>query len=248
MRYLIYTRVSTEKQEVEWQDQKCKDYVSSVGGKFLLFSDPYKTGKEKKNRPNLELMLQSLRKGDIVVVYKLDRFSRDIIDMVTTYRRIIASGATIKALEDPYSDEFSVSILGAFAQREREDTAKKTKDKLRFKAERKLRYGSILPYGFYLDTENLVPIKRDGKIVFLPGHLLPHPKEQEALQLMYKLYDEGYKYSAIIERLTEQGFMNRKGKPFQKMTIYRILLKSGRRREPDLSHEELELQRLQLLI
>lgn len=243
MRYIIYSRVSDAKQDTDYQNQLCIDYVKSQGAdKYMLFSDPYLSGASRNNRPELQKMMEIIRKKDVVVVYKQDRISRDTVDTLQIVREIFSRGATFHSLTDPYSDELSLTIRAAFAQKEREDTVMKTKAKLKYKADNNLRISHAIPYGFYLDTENLVAIKRRDKILMLPGHLLPDEKEQVVLKKMQNYFDMGYSYGLIAKMLTGEGHMNREGNPFHKSSIYRILLKSGRRREVDQSPVDSDCQ------
>lgn len=247
MKYIIYSRVSTDKQDSAFQVQQCIDYIKTQGAdKYLHFSDPYMSGKDRKKRPNLELMLSKIGKDDVVVVFKLDRLSRTIIDLLTIVEEIEKKKGKVKSLNDPYSDKTSLAIFAAFAEKERENICIRTKAKLRHKAENNLRVSREPPYGFYIDMDNLIPIKRNGLVEMKPGNLLPHDEEQEVLKKMQDYFDMGYSYGLIAKTLTEEGHLNRAGNPFHKSSIHRILLKSGRKRELDLSPVDLDCQMIQI--
>ncbi len=246
MKYLIYLRVSTDKQEVATQKRLCLDYLEkqSTSQQYKIYDDgDLSTQVKMAKRPILQEMLKDIRPGDIVLVYKLDRLSRDIIEMVTIHRLItIQNKAKVISLNDPYSDEFSVGLMGLIAQKERDDTRTKTKDKLRTKKECGERVGT-LPYGFTLDYENLIHVNGpDGKKILKPGLLLPLPHEQAVLAVMCRLFDEGKSFREIANILTDLGHMNRKGNPFQHMSIYRILGQTGRAKSFGPPQEETKFE------
>lgn len=249
MKYLVYLRVSTEEQDVETQMQMCKDRLHSMhpDGKFEVefFIDPdMSSGVALEKRVELQKMLNSIKKGNTVLVYKLDRLSRDIIEMVTIYRLIVNKlSAKVISLNDPYSDEFSVGLMGLIAQKERDTIRMRTRDKLANKKKKGERYSGNLPYGYGMHETKLVPIKVGKEVVMKRGVLVPIDQEQRALALMQELSAEGKSYQTIASLLTQLGYMNREGKPFQKMSIYRILsrtkdaMSSGQLQEETEAHQ-----------
>lgn len=229
MKYLIYLRVSTDEQDVETQERLCLEKIKQLHPKgdcsFQIFSDPdMSSGVALEKRVELQKMLNMIKKGNTVLVYKLDRLSRDVIEMVTIYRQIVNKcEAKVLSLNDPHSDEFSVGLMGLIAQRERDTIRKRTKDKLATKKEKGERYSRYLPYGYGMHETKLVPVKVGKEIIHKRGVLVPIAEEQSALALMQELFAEGKSYQMIASALTERGYMNREGQPFQKMSIYRIL-------------------------
>jgi len=248
MKYVIYQRVSTDLQEVETQQKECLNYIKQKekGNSFecKTFSDPEMSSRVKmKNRTALIQFLEFLSPGDRVVVYKLDRFSRDVVEMVTIYRMIKDKKCTIFSLNDPDCDnEFIIGLMGVLAQKERKDISDRTKAALRNKKSKNERTGTV-PYGFTLCKDKLIEIKnKDGEVELKPGLLLLAPTEQEVLAQMCQYFDAGKSYRQIAQILTNQGYMNREGKPFQHMSIYRILCRTGRTRSLDQPQEVREFQ------
>ena len=92
-KYLIYIRFSTELQDGETQLRLCKERIESIqeGQEYSLevFRDEdMSSGIAYEKRTQLQNMLSSITPQSTVIVYKLDRLSRDIIEMVTIYRLI----------------------------------------------------------------------------------------------------------------------------------------------------------------
>ncbi len=75
-------------------------------------------------RPALEALLDVLAPGDIVVVYKVDRFARSLADLLRILDRIEAAGASFRSLTEPIdtaspAGRMMMHLLGAFAEFER---------------------------------------------------------------------------------------------------------------------------------
>jgi len=83
MRAAIYARVSTKKQDDAIQLDELEEYVKRWGWEPALYGDK-ESGKAGVERPGLERLLKDarLKKIDIVLVYKLDRFGRSLRDVL----------------------------------------------------------------------------------------------------------------------------------------------------------------------
>lgn len=208
MSHLIYLRVSTDQQDVQTQEDHCRQLIKHQDAK--VFSDPDVSSRvPMKDRQGLQDMLSHLKPGMTVVVYKLDRLSRDVIEMVTIYRMIKQKKCYLLSCSDSNCDnEFMMGLMGVLAQKERSDISERTKAKLASKKSRGERVGTV-PFGYDL---------ADDKV-----KLIPNPKEQEYISLMCELFEEGSSYQDITDHLNQLGYRNREGNPFQKMSVYRIL-------------------------
>lgn len=76
------------------------------------------------SRPLLDDLLSKLKPGDVVVVYKIDRLARSLVDLLRILERIGQSGATFKSLTEPIETATPVGrmmlqLLGAVAEFER---------------------------------------------------------------------------------------------------------------------------------
>ncbi len=111
-----YARVSTSEQETTLQLNALK----RAGVRSIV--------QEKRSgvatRPELQRLLSSLCPGDTVVVYKVDRLARSLIDLLGVLQRIDAAGATFQSLTEPIdtstgAGRMMMHMLGAFAEFER---------------------------------------------------------------------------------------------------------------------------------
>lgn len=116
IRLVGYARVSTRDQETYLQ----LDALHRAGVQQIYEE---KTSSVSA-RPELQRCLSSLRPGDVLVVYKMDRIARSLLDLLMILDRIKDSGASVRSLTEPLDTSgplgvFMVQILGAVAQLER---------------------------------------------------------------------------------------------------------------------------------
>ena len=84
------------------------------------------------DRPHLHKMLEQLREGDVVVVWKLDRLSRSLKDLLIIMERIDQVGAGFKSLTEAIdtttpAGRMMMQMVGAFAEFERAMIRERTK-------------------------------------------------------------------------------------------------------------------------
>lgn len=113
-----YARVSTQEQDTALQI----DALNAAGCKTIFQEKA--SGASRRGRKELELCLASLKRGNVLVVYKIDRIARSLFDLLDILRQLERVGATIKSLTEPIDTTnsmgvFVVQILGAVAQLER---------------------------------------------------------------------------------------------------------------------------------
>ena len=126
-RILGYARVSTRDQNLDLQ----RDALAKAGvHPNHLYVE--KASANARNRPQLRLLLKSLRPGDRVVFWKFDRLARNILDLHTKVAQIKAAGAEYISLTENFDTSSAVgmlmfNILASFAQFERDMTIERTK-------------------------------------------------------------------------------------------------------------------------
>lgn len=111
-----YARVSTHDQDTGLQVAALRD-----AGVSLIFEEKA-SGVSK--RSSLEALLYSVRAGDVIVVYKVDRFARSLADLLRILARIQALGASFRSLTEPIDTvtpvgRLMIQLLGSFAEFER---------------------------------------------------------------------------------------------------------------------------------
>ena len=114
-----YARVSSLSQDYENQVARLKE-----SGCDEIFSEK-QSGKSADNREQLQAALKFCRKGDTLIVAKLDRLARNTEDLLKIIRQLQEKGAHFVALDNPTIDttspqgEFMLTILAAVAKFER---------------------------------------------------------------------------------------------------------------------------------
>ncbi|WP_370465222.1 recombinase family protein [Hydrogenophaga electricum] len=83
-------------------------------------------------RPQLRQVIASLRQGDTLVVWKLDRVARSLSDLLTIIDQVKQAGASIKSLTEPIDTsnpigQFTLQVLGAVAELERSMIRERTR-------------------------------------------------------------------------------------------------------------------------
>ena len=110
-----YARVSTTDQNLEIQIAALK-----AAGCDVIRSEK-RSGASTTGRTELLTVLDFLRKGDVLIITRIDRLARSIGDLQDIVRAVKAKGATLKATEQPFDTgniygELTVNLLGCFAE------------------------------------------------------------------------------------------------------------------------------------
>ncbi|ASI80905.1 recombinase family protein [Bacillus paranthracis] len=122
-----YMRVSTIDQNLDRQEQQLKD----AGCERIFFE---KVTGVKRDRPELNRMLEFLRNDDTVVVTDLTRLSRSTKDLIEITELISQKGANLKSLKESWLDTTTAhgkmlfTVFAGIAQFERDLTSERTKE------------------------------------------------------------------------------------------------------------------------
>ena len=125
MMMLGYARVSTNEQDTAAQVAALKS-----AGCEKIFRDKASGG--RWDRPELHRLLDKLRKGDVLVVWRLDRLSRSLLDVLMTMERIQEAKAGFRSLTEAIDTttapgRMMMQMVGAFAEFERAILRERTK-------------------------------------------------------------------------------------------------------------------------
>src|SRR5271168_5120035 len=124
-RLLGYARVSTEDQATDAQTDELR-----AAGCATIYQE-HGSGASRA-RPELARLMREVRRGDVLVVVRLDRLARSVSHLLDVIERLEESGAHFRSLRDPIDTStpqgmFSLQVLGAVAQLERALIAERTK-------------------------------------------------------------------------------------------------------------------------
>ncbi len=143
-----YARVSTQDQNLNMQI----DALKNVGCE-IIFEE--KISGKSKERPELTKLFKNLRKGDTIVVWKLDRLGRslkDLIDLIIKFQQLDVSFLSIQdgINTNTATGRFTFNIFASLAEFEREIISERTKAGLTSARARGRRGGR--PAGYSKDT------------------------------------------------------------------------------------------------
>ena len=90
-----YARVSTTDQDLSLQEQKLR-----AAGCHVVRAEK-RSGTDRQGRTELRLLLDFLRRGDVLVVTRVDRLARSLKDLQDIVHELKAKGVALKATEQP---------------------------------------------------------------------------------------------------------------------------------------------------
>ena len=172
----IYTRVSTEDQvkqgiSLQAQEEALKNYANALGYDiFKIYRDEGKSAKDIKGRKEMSQMLEDAkaRKFQAIFIYKLDRFSRSLKDLIETIELLKDWNVDFVSLQDKIettsaSGKLMFHIISAFAEFERNVTGERTK----FSMDKRARDGGLVsraPFGYKIEEKKLIPNENSLKV------------------------------------------------------------------------------------
>ncbi|MDO4339440.1 MAG: recombinase family protein [Eubacteriales bacterium] len=185
----IYARQSVDRPDsisIESQIEFCKYELK--GGSFKEYKDRGYSGKNTV-RPQLQQLLQDIRRGEIakVIVYKLDRISRSILDfsnMMELFQEYHVEfvSSTEKFDTSTPMGRAMLNICIVFAQLERETIQKRVSDAYYSRSQKGFRMGGRPPYGFNAEEVVIQGIHTKK--------LIEVPEQAEHVRKMFEMYVE----------------------------------------------------------
>ena len=171
-RCAIYTRKSSEEgleqefNSLDAQRVACEAFVQSQAGEgWIAARDHYDDGGfsgGSMDRPGLKRLLADVaaRKIDVVVVYKVDRLTRSLMDFSRIVERFDAHEVSFVSVTQAFNTTSSMgrltlNVLLSFAQFEREVTGERIRDKIALSKARGIWMGGMVPLGYDLKDRRL---------------------------------------------------------------------------------------------
>lgn len=219
IRAVIYTRFSPRRnaddsESIETQLDLCRAYCRRKGYAIASEHEDRAMSGSEEDRPGLWAAIENLRRGDLLIAYKLDRIARDVYLAELVQREATKRGATIETVEggaNGVSPEQRMirQVLQAFAEYERKVIAARTRAAmLRHQASGR-RMSAQTPFGWTVDPDDSSRIVKDAD-------------EQTTIKRIVKLRENGLGYREIARDLETDGIDCRGGAWFHS-TIKNIL-------------------------
>ena len=180
-RCAVYTRKSTDEgldmafNSLDAQRDACEAYVASQRGEgWMLVADHYDGGFSggTLERPALKRLLADIqaRKIDCVVVYKIDRLTRALMDFSKLVDLFEKHSVTFVSVTQSFNTTTSMgrltlNMLLSFAQFERELGSERVRDKIAASKRRGLWTGGGVPLGYKVENKQLIIDTAEAAIV-----------------------------------------------------------------------------------
>ena len=214
-RAIGYIRQSTQKQKsLAWQQQALEEESDKRNNQMIrIFYD--KGSGKSMDRPGLRMLKDCIRAGniDFLYVWRLDRISRKVTDLISLYDFCAQYGVAIISISDPLGDsndamtKFQLSVIGSVAELYRGLISENQRIAYRQKHQMGLPLTAKVPFGYrYMNATNITIDSEEAAVV----------------KRIYKLYLSGIGYKKMCTIFAEEGLFYR-GNPFKTHNIRGVL-------------------------
>ncbi len=224
LRCAVYTRKSTEEglemefNSLDAQREACEAYIASQKAEgWVLVPDRYDDGGFSGGtleRPALKRLMADIeaRRVDIVVVYKIDRLTRALMDFSRLIEVLDRNSVTFVSVTQAFNTTTSMgrltlNVLLSFAQFEREVTGERIRDKVAASRKKGMWMGGWAPLGYDI---------RDRKLII-------NAKEAAHVRFMFERFARLGSVTKLLPILATEGIKAKSGKPVEKGYLYRII-------------------------
>ncbi len=224
LRCAAYTRKSTEEgleqefNSLDAQRESCESYIASQRAEdWMMLGDRYDDGGFSGGtleRPALKRLLADIEAGavDIVVVYKIDRLSRSLMDFAKLVEVFDRKSVTFVSVTQSFNTTTSMgrltlNVLLSFAQFEREVIGERIRDKIAASRRRGMWMGGFVPLGYSVKDRKLIINETEAALV----------------QSIFKRFAKLGSGTKLAQQFAQENVRNRYGKLIDKGALYKML-------------------------
>lgn len=225
----IYPRKSVYRDNsdsVHVQVQLCKDYAGIIFKDqeidFKIYDRDEGFSGKNMNRPSFQELMEDVRNDvlDVVMVYKLDRISRNVQEFSAMYDIFQQHNVSFVSVKESFDTTTPMGrtvmyILAAFAQLERENTSERVTDNMRALGAAGKWTGGKLPTGM-TSVRRQVGDKEHSYLVVDKDTIW-------LVKLLYGLITQGYAITKIERYCRDHGIKSQSGKFLSTSQIYNII-------------------------
>ena len=207
MNAVIYARYSSDNQReesIEGQLRECKEFAERKGYTIIkTYADRAISGKKADNRPEFMQMITDSKNRlfDAVIVWKIDRFSRDKYDSVFYKNALKKNNVSVISATEPIDDtpegQLMESIFEGFSVYYIKDLSAKVSRGMTENALKAKFNGGALTFGYMIDADK---------------HFQPDPAKAAIVTDIFTRYASGESTKEILALLREQGIKTASGK------------------------------------
>ena len=224
LRCAVYTRKSSEEgldmefNSLDAQREACEAYVASQRAEgWVLVPDRYDDGGVSGatlERPALKRLLRDVEQGlvDVVVVYKIDRLSRSLLDFSRLVEVFDGNNVTFVSVTQSFNTTTSMgrltlNVLLSFAQFEREVIGERIRDKFAASRKKGMWMGGYVPLGYRLENRKLLIEK----------------SEAAKVRMIFERFVSVGSATILAKMLQAEAVTMRNGRQIDKSYLYRLL-------------------------
>ena len=224
LRCAIYTRKSSEEgldmefNSLDAQREACGAYIASQRSEgWIELAEHYDDGGVSGGtleRPALKRLLSDIEEGraNVVVVYKIERLSRALMDFAKLVEVFDRHRVTFVSVTQSFNTTTSMgrltlNILLSFAQFEREVIGERIRDKIAASRKRGMWMGGVVPLGYQV---------RDRKLII-------DEMEAAVVRMIFERFLELGSTALLAKAVAAAGIRGRRGKPLNKGSLYKLL-------------------------
>ena len=223
-RCAVYTRKSSEEgldmefNSLDAQREACEAYIASQKPEGWVLNEGYYddggVSGATLDRTGLKCLIADIEAGqiDVVVVYKIDRMSRSLMDFAKLVDVFDRHGVTFVSVTQSFNTTTSMgrltlNILLSFAQFEREVIGERIRDKFAASRKKGMWMGGSPPLGYEVKDRRLV-VKAD---------------EAATVRMIFERYLTVGSATLLAKTLAAEGVTTKRGKPVNKGYLYKLL-------------------------
>ena len=223
-RCAVYTRKSSEEgleqdfNSLHAQREACENYIASQKAEgWMLVPDRYDDGGisgATLERPALKQLMADIEAGrvDIVVVYKIDRLSRALMDFAKLVEVFDRNNVTFVSVTQSFNTTTSMgrltlNILLSFAQFEREVIGERIRDKFRASRSRGMWMGGHPPLGYQVEDRKLIV----------------NEVEAATVRMIFQRFVKIGSATTLARALADEGVRTKRGRTIDRGYLYILL-------------------------
>ena len=223
LRCAVYTRKSSEEgldmefNSLDAQRESGEAYVASQRAEgWVLMRERYDDGGFSGgtlDRPGLKNLIEDIEAGlvDVIVVYKIDRLSRSLMDFAKLVEVFDRHGVTFVSVTQAFNTTTSMgrltlNILLSFAQFEREVTGERIRDKFAASRAKGMWMGGHTPMGYDVASRKLVI----------------NDAEAASVRRIFQRFVELGSATTLTRELVAGSTLNKRGRPIDKGFLYKL--------------------------
>ncbi|MEA2906618.1 MAG: site-specific recombinase [Alphaproteobacteria bacterium] len=223
LRCAVYTRKSSEEgldmefNSLDAQREACEAYIASQKPEgWVLVPDRYDDGGisgATLERPALQRLLADIEgdRVDVIVVYKIDRLSRALMDFAKLVEVFDRNNVTFVSITQSFNTTTSMgrltlNILLSFAQFEREVIGERIRDKFAASRKKGMWMGGFVPLGYDV---------KDRKLVF-------NEAEAATVQRIFEKFTKSGSVTALVRVLRAEDVRGKRGRLIDKSYVYQL--------------------------